>query len=213
MWCRKSIILPLAIGVSLSLLAQPARPDAPAEVTQPAKIALDATVLDGEKAGSEATQCVVMSLGVRRLMLTAPQGFRANTTHPDKVTFANQDFSCVLSFRVVSPGSVAASALKPNLCRGWLAARFVDLRIEEEFSLTVPGGSGPAFDLKCNVDGLVRASRVAFIASPVGVLEFNSLSSPEESETAKLNLRFLSRGFRISDANGQFEILPSQSES
>ena len=47
----------------------------------------------------------------------------------------------------------------------------------------------------------------------VGVLEFNSLSSPEEPEGASLNFRFLARSFRISDVNGQFEILPSQSES
>ena len=189
-----------------------------------------------------------------------PKGFRANTSNPDKISFTNQDFSCVLSFRVVSPGSAAVSAPNNDLCRGWRAARLVDLRaclktpergcvvdqpqqalnfqglelsapccgwsttqprsffrqalsIQEEFSLTVPSGSGPAFDLKCKVDGVVRSPRMAFIASSVGVLEFNSLSSPEEAEAAKLNFRVLSRGFRISDTNGQFEILPSQSES
>jgi hypothetical protein len=213
MWCRKTIVLAFATGFSLRLLAEPESNDERAETAQPVKTALNATVQDGEKVGSVATQHVVMSMGGRRLMLTAPLGFRANTTNPDKITFANQDFSCVLSFRVVSPGSAAASALNTDLCRGWLASRLVDLSIQEEFSLTVPSGSGPAFDLKCKVDGVVRISRVAFIASPVGVLEFNSLSSPEEAEAAKLNLRFLSRGFRIGDANGQFEILPSQSES
>lgn len=74
-------------------------------------------------------------------------------------------------------------------------------------------GCGSIFDLKGKVDGVVRASRVACIASPVGVLDFNSLSRPEESETAQLNLRLLLRGFRISDASGQFEILRPQSES
>ena len=89
----------------------------------------------------------------------------------------------------------------------------MDLSIPEEFSLTLPSGRGPAFDLICKADGVVRTSRVAFIASLVGVLQFTSLSSPEKSEAAKVNLRFLLRGLRISDSNGQFKILPAQSES
>jgi hypothetical protein len=39
-------------------------------------------------------------------------------------------------------------------------------------------------DLKSKVDDLVRISRLAFFASPVGVLDFNRLSRPEKSEAA-----------------------------
>lgn len=55
--------------------------------------------------------------------------------------------------------------------------------------------------------------RVRFIASLVGGLEFNCLSSPENFEVAKSNLRFKLRGFLIGDANGKFETLPAQAET
>ena len=207
------MLLAFAFGFSLWLLAEPASPDEPTEAARPVNTVLSAAVVDGEMVGQGQDQGVLMYVGGRRLMLIVPQGFRADTTNPEQVAFANPDFSCVLSFRVAAPGRVAVSSLNASLCRRWLATRFVNASILEEFSLTVPSGSGPAFDLICKVDGVARTSRVAFIASSVGVLEFTSLSSPEKSEVAKVNLRFLLRGLRNSGPNGKFEFLPAQSES
>lgn len=107
----------------------------------------------------------------------------------------------------------AATSLNADLCRAWLSVRLSDLIIQEEFSLTAARGSGPAFDLICKVDGVVRASRVAFIASPIGVLEFNGLTSPERFEEAKAQFRSWLRGFRISDATGQLETLSARGET
>jgi hypothetical protein len=228
---RKSILLTLAAGYSLRLLAGPAETEEPAEAAPPVPTALHATVQDGELIGNELCRRVSMNVGGRRLMLVVPQGFGVDIANSQNVIMVNRDYSCVLSFRIAAPGSVAASSLKADLCRAWLwdrrvklgeptstskstsAARLASLRIQHEFSLTAANGSGPAFDLVANVDGVVRNSRVAFIASPVGVLEFNSSSSPEAFEEAKAKLRFVLRGFQISDANGQLEIHPSQSES
>ena len=163
--------------------------------------------------GNEQRRRVVVTAGGRRLRLAVPQGFRVDITSPEKVVLVNRDYSCVLSFRLAAPGGDAGASLNPALGRAWLSARLSDLKINEEFSLTAGHGSGPAFDLVCNVDGVVRASRVAFIASPVGVLEFTSLSSPKQFEEAKTKLRFLLRGFQISDPNGKLEIIPAQSGS
>lgn len=243
MWCRKSIRLAMAAGFGLRLLAGPAgrvirscrtlrvcigliasgavwtqaiysaSTDGQAEVSRPAPTALNAKVQDGEMIGHEQYGRVYMNAGGRRLMLLVPQGFGADITSPEKVVLANRDYSCVLSFRIAAPGSIAVASLNADLCRAWLTTRLGDLKILEEFSLTAANGSGPAFDLKCKVDGVVRASRVTFIASPAGVLEFNSLSAPETFEKAKAKLWFLLRGFQISDANGKLEIVPAQSQS
>lgn len=62
-------------------------------------------------------------------------------------------------------------------------------------------------------DGLSRSSQVAFIPSPVGVLEFGLASSPEKFRAAKAEFHRLLLGFQISDANGKLEIIPAQSES
>ncbi len=210
---RKPILLALATCFGFRLLAEPASPEAPATASPPVTTVLNATVQDGERFGDEQHRRVFMNVGGQRLMLLVPQDFRVDIANPEKVVLVNRDYSCVLSFRLAAPGSVAAAALNADLCRAWLSARLGDLKIQEEFSLTAASGSGPAFDLICKVDGVVRASRVAFIASPFGVLEFTSLSSPEKFEAAKATLRYMLRSFRIGDANGQLEILAARGET
>lgn len=206
---HKLILLALATGFGHQLLAEPARPEESAAGSTPALTSLNATVLDGEMIGWEQYRRVFMNVGGQRLMLVVPQEFRADISNLEKVVLVNADYSCVLSFRIAVPGCVAPTALNADLGRAWLTARLGDLKFEEEFSLSAGNGSGPAFDLICKMDGVVRASRVAFIASPFGVLEFTSLSSPEKFEAAKANLRYVLRSFRIGDANGKLEILPA----
>lgn len=192
-----------------------ASPDAPPEAARPAPTALNATVEDGEIIGNEKRRRVFMDVGGRRLMLVVPQGFRAVNANPDKLVLVNRDSSCVLSFRIAAPGSVAAASLNAELCRGWLSARLGDLKIQEEFSLTAANESGPAFEVNYKADGVSRASRVAFIPSPVGVLEFSLASDPEVFQASKSEFRGLLRGFRIGDANGKLELenLPAQAGS
>jgi hypothetical protein len=206
---RKPILLALAFGCGLQLLAEPAGSDEPVEGSPPASKALNATVLDGEMIGWEQYRRVFMAMGGQRMVLVVPQDFRADIGNPEKVVLVNHDYSCVLSFRLVASGSAAVAALNADLGRAWLSARLGELKIQEEFSQSTTTGSGPAFDLTCKVDGVARAARVAFIASPFGVLEFTSLSSPEKFEAAKANLRYVLRSFRIGDANGKLEIPPA----
>jgi len=212
-WCRKLIVPALAVCLCLRLPAEPASTEAEAEAAPPPPAALHAAVKDGEVIGREQHQRVFMYVGGRRLMLVVPQGYRAETTNPEKVVLVNADYSCVLSFRIAAPASAAATPLNAALCRGWLSARLGDLRIQEEFSLAAASQSGPAFEVSYKVDGLSRSGRVAFIPSPVGVLEFSLAASPEMFQAAKAEFHSLLLGFRISDANGRLEIISAQSES
>jgi hypothetical protein len=213
MWYRKSIILAFATGFSLRLLADPASPDESAQVARPLKTAINATVQVGEVIGQEQQRRVLATADGRRLILTVPLGFRVDISNPEKVVLVNSDYSCVLSFRIAAPGTATAASLNAEVCRAWLSARLGDLRIQEEFSMATAGGSGPAYDLLCKVDGVARASRVAFIATSVGVVEFTSLSSPGQSEAAKAKLRFLLRSFQISNADGKLDLPPSKTAS
>jgi hypothetical protein len=223
--CPKPILLALATLFGLQLLAEPASTDAQPAPAQPepaqpeparpaparlAPTALNATVQDGEIIGNEQRRRVFMNVGGRRLMLAVPQGFRAVNANPEKIVLVNRDYSCVLSFRIAAPGSATAASLNAELCRGWLSAQLDDLKIQEEFSLTAANQSGPAFEVSYNADGVSRSSQVAFIPSPVGVLEFSLASSPEVFQAAKSDFRGLLRCFRISDADGKLEILPAQ---
>lgn len=210
MLSHKSILLSFATLFSLRLLAEPASPDAQAQAVIPAPTALSASVQDGEKIGNEQHRRVFMKVGDRRLMLAVPQGFRPVNTNPETIVFVNDDSSCLLSFRIAAPGSAAAASLKADLCREWLSARFSDLKVQEEFSLNVGGQSGPAFDLHYKAMAVPRSSRVAFIPSPVGVLEFSLVSSPEKFQAAKSEFHGFHRGFRISDADGKLEIPRAQ---
>jgi hypothetical protein len=78
------------------------------------------------------------------------------------------------------------------------------------------GNQGRTYiNLPTNYSGPLPAQYPGLITLTVlvGVLEFNSLSSPEEPEAAKLNLRFFIAQLPNQRCHGQFEILPSQSES
>ncbi len=213
MLCRKSIFLALAFGLSLRLPAEPADLGEPAEEKPPVKVALHAREEAGETTGWEQHRQVTMKVGDRRLMLVVPQGFRANTTDPEKVILFTPDYGCVLSFRIAALSVMPGAVINAGVCRAWLSARLKDMSIQEEFPLTAAIGSGIAFDLRCKVDGLTRSSRVAFILSPSGVLEFSALCSPERFEATKTTLRLLIRGFQISDASGKLESFPTQSDS
>jgi len=209
----KPILLALASVCGLGLLAEPADRAVPADAARFEPTALNACVRDGEVIGREQHRRVFMNVEGRRLMLVAPQGFRVILASPDKVVLVNRDCSCILSFRIAAAGSIAAASLNADLCRAWLTAWPGDLKIQEEFSLTAANQSGPAFEVSFCADGLFRTSQVAFIPSPVGVLEFKLISSPEKFQAAKAEFHGLLLGFRISDANGKLEILPVLSES
>ena len=204
---KLKLLLGIGSLLGLQILAEPAVPDAQDKALSPTVVALNATVKDGEIVGFEQFRRVFINVGDRRLMLVVPQGdFRADTSDPKKVVLVNHDYTCLLSFRITTSENAAAGPLNADLCRTWLTTMMGDQKILDEFSLQAAKCSGPAFDLISKVDGVSRTSRVAFIPSPVGILEFTISSSPEQFPAAKSVLQAWLRSLQISEPNGELKI-------
>jgi hypothetical protein len=206
------IRLGLGIGsiLGFQLLADPANPAAPPMATPPALASLNASVQAGEIVGFEQFHRVFMNVGGRRLMFVVPQeDFRADIADPEKVVLVSQDYTCLLSFRIATNGSDIGTPLNAELCRTWLSARLGEPTFLDEFSQTAASCSGPAFDLIAQTNGVTRYCRVAFVASPIGILEFTVSASPEKFSAAKSTFQAWLRGFQISDAQGQLKISPA----
>ena len=118
----------------------------------------------------------------------------------------NHDCTCLLSFRVRPVGDTNSPPLQAGVCRTWLSAEVGEPIVLDEFALSTANCSGPAFDLVAKPDGVARSSRVAFIASPVGILEFTVSASPEKFSAAKATFQAWLRSFQISDTQGQLKI-------
>ena len=73
-------------------------------------------------------------------------------------------------------------------------------KISDEFSLSAANASGPAFDAQWEgISGTTQSGRVAFIPSPVGILEFSLLSKPDKFTQGKYFLNFLLLTFRSNE--------------
>jgi len=203
----------LGLGVvsllGFQLLADPANPAAPPTATTPERVSLRASVQAGEVVGFEQFSRVFMNAGGRRLMFVVPQeDFRAETSNPQKIVLVNRDYTCVLSFQVRSAGDAGSASLSSDLCRAWLSAEVGELVVLGELTQSAANCRGPAFDYAAKPDGVSRSSRVAFIPSPVGILEFKVSASPEKFSAAKSTFQGWLRSFQISDAQGRLKIAP-----
>jgi len=179
-------------------------------MASPKPVALNAVVREGEVVGFEQFRRVFMKVGDRQLMFVVPQGdFSADTSDSEKVVLVSQDYTCSLSFRITSLGNAAGASLNPDVCRAWLATRFGKPTVLEELSLRAANFSGPGFDVVSKPNGVPRSSRVTFIPSPVGILEFEMSSSPAKFSEAKSMFQSWLRGFQMSEVNGQIKVVPA----
>ncbi len=142
-----------------------------------------------------------------------PEGFRADLSNPEKITLSNEDFTALLSVRVLAapadgpaPGSTAAY-------RTWISSRWANPIILNEHTFSAAKNAGPAFDLLCKVDRVTRKVQIGFVPTPAGILEFSTVCSPEQFESARNALYVLMRGFQVSDLDGKLPPVVYHSES
>lgn len=208
----------LALTCQLSALAS-AQTEAKETTNSPSSTELlrpqefDATVQDQQSTASESVRCILMSANQRHMRFVLPEEFRADLRNPEKITLANESFTALLSVRVLAatedspaPGSAAAY-------RTWISSRWADPVILNEHTFSAAKNSGPAFDLLCKVDRVVRKVQIGFVPTPAGILEFSAVCSPEQFESAKSALYVLMRGFQMSGLDGKLPLVVYHSES
>lgn len=213
--------LPVVLAAALHLGAPvfcPAEPDniASTNLLPFVPTSLQATVQNGETVGFEQMRRVFLTVQQRRLVFMLPQDYRADFSNPEKIVLCNADFTSLLTIRILTPSEAdvaLVTAVTADTCRSWLQAQWPDPVILQEHSFSAAGQSGPAFDFVGKVDRVPRHAQIGFVPSPVGLLEFSAVCSPEQFEAAKSTLYILMRGFQISGPDGQLTITAYRGEN
>jgi hypothetical protein len=153
----------------------------------------------------------VAQVGTNQFAFIVPKGYfiRADPANRQLRAVERED-KCAITVRLIpTPTNAvdkATGALKSEVFRELLLRRHATAVITEELSLTAGGQSGPAFDFAWRNDsGFKLQSRIAFIPTIAGLVEFHLLTSAAEKEESTYALNSLMLTFRCA-ANGRLEL-------
>ncbi len=153
----------------------------------------------------------VVTLGTNQYAFVVPKGYIVRTDEPNRVVRAvEREDKCAISVRLfATPTNAvdkATAGLKPEAFKELLLQRYPSARVADTFSLTAGGTGGPAFDfIWRNEGGLEVQSRIAFIPTPAGVVEFHLLTSAAVKEESFQALNSLMLTFRFAE-KGKLEL-------
>lgn len=153
----------------------------------------------------------VATLGTNQFAFIVPKGYVIRLDEAARqVRAVEREDKCSITVRLFDPPTnavdKATGELKPAVFRDLLLARHPDARITEEHSLTAGGSPGPAFDFGWrNAGGFPLQSRLAFIPTPAGVMEFHLLTSAADKEEFTHALNSLMLTFRFGE-KGRIEL-------
>lgn len=163
-----------------------------------------AEVRDVGGRGFRTSRCVYVNMGVARFSFRVPEGSRASTATEDRINVIKNDYSCVVSLRAAT-GECATQ--NPQRLKEALLGRFPDMRLTGERSIMAADNTGPAFDFIHESDGLKRKTRVAFVPSAAGILEFKMTTAPDTFEANQDIFNEIVNTFRASKPNGDLEVV------
>lgn len=153
----------------------------------------------------------VATLGTNQFAFIVPKGYLIRLDEAARQLRAvEREDKCAITVRLFdTPTNAvdkATGELKPAVLRELLLARHPDARIIEEHSLTAGGSPGPAFDFGWrNAGGFPLQSRLAFIPTPAGIMEFHLLTSAADKEEFTHALNSLMLTFRFGE-KGRIEL-------
>ncbi|MFA6543071.1 MAG: hypothetical protein WCS99_01515 [Limisphaerales bacterium] len=153
----------------------------------------------------------VATVGTNQFAFIVPKGYLMRLDEANRQLRAvEQDDKCAITVRLIgTPTNAVDKAggdLKAEVFRELVLQRFPSAKITEEITLSAAGRSGPAFDLTWkNESGLGLQSRIAFISSPAGIIEFHLLTSGTEMQEFRYALNSLMLTLRFSE-NGRLEL-------
>ena len=148
-----------------------------------------------------------VSCGTNKFTFLMPEGYRLESSDPQKLTLASADLKCLITFRVRNPIPPEATELDPEYFRQLLLSRHPGGKILETFSLSAVGRRGPAFDMRWDgAGGLARQERSLFVLSTAGVLEFSLISSLDRIIAGRQDFDAVVVSFRASDDRGKLVV-------
>lgn len=111
--------------------------------------------------------------------------------------WSSKDYATELRLRIAS--ALQAAELKPEELREKIRREYPKARVKEEFACHTGGGSGLAFDLEeRGAQGLVTATRLAFVPFAGGMIEFTLVTPADRLQQNHLLFGHFLNSFRTS---------------
>lgn len=176
--------------------------DSPPAITN--QLAFSAEVREVGGRGFLTSRCAYVRIGAARFSFLVPEGARVSTATEDRINVIKNDYSCVISLRAATGDS---ATLNPEQLRQALIGRFSDLRFAGERQVMAADYAGPAFDFFHESDGLKRKTRIAFVPSAAGILEFKMTTALDRFEANQDMLNEILGSFRAAKPNGELEVV------
>jgi hypothetical protein len=119
-----------------------------------------------------------------------PGNFRlAGDQDHGRLELVNVQNNCVISFAIFHPIEADSGEGLKGVYRQWLASRYTNGTISQEFSRPVLGRNALMFDIEWKgAGGLVQKTRAAYVHTTSGLLEAIVTSGPKDSATAQSSL-------------------------
>jgi hypothetical protein len=162
--------------------------------------ALSTELKSEEMVGLQPVQRAYVTFGTNRFAFVVPYGYRMDASNPEKIALFNADYSSYIVFRVAEPLTYAARELPSTTYREVVLARYPNAKILDEFTQRAANHSGPAFDVQwTNSAHITQFTRVAFIPSAAGVLEFSLVSNAGKFTEGQYFLSYVMLSFRTNE--------------
>jgi len=122
-----------------------------------------------------------------------------------RINLSNVEGNRNISFAILDPAPSEGRELSADAYRELVLDSFSNAKILEENSRVAAGRSGPAFDIQWTSAGIVQHTRVVFVATAAGVLEFTATTSPDKLSELDTDLNLVLVTFCFS-TNGKLEV-------
>lgn len=196
----------LCVSFALLVASVSAQDSARQESTN--SVSLAAKVIQEDVSGLPPISRAYLTAGTNQFAFLIPRGFRLDAVAEGRITIEALDNSSFIQLRRLDAMNAAPGVkLSADRCRSLLSQAHPGARVREQFTRTVDGRSGPAFDFEWKNDGgAVQAGRAAFIPTDIGTLEFKLVSTPKQFRAATYKLNNLLLSF-CSSKDGKLEVV------
>ena len=151
---------------------------------------------------------IYVTNGPETYALLTPAGYRLDNSVQDRIQLVNEKYDCFMTFRVVSTEREDKTQSDSAYYRALLSDRYPDIKIFKEFSQEAGGLPGLAFDFQWQGQArTIRASRVVFIPSSTGILEFSLVCSSDKFGRVQNDFHLLLLTFRAGES-GRLKTMP-----
>ncbi len=136
-----------------------------------------------------------------------PRGFRVMGDPGAKLTFANLEGNCQITFSILDSTPCDSQPLNTDAYRDLVQARYPKGEIVEQYCPVAAGRIGVGFDAQwMTTNKVAQCTRTAFVPSTAGVLEFSATCSPKDFPTLRYQINQIMVGFLATTPDGKLEV-------